>query len=44
MLQCSKRNRAIAAPNEHFAISFSRLGTHPETLEAYGIAFTDEGF
>ena len=34
MLQ--KKQGDCRAANEHFAISFSQMGTHPETLEAYG--------
>lgn len=34
MLQ--KKQGDCRAANEHFAISFGQMGTHPETLEAYG--------
>ena len=34
MLQ--KKQSDCRAANEHFAISFGQMGTHPETLEAYG--------
>jgi tetratricopeptide (TPR) repeat protein len=34
MLQ--KKQGACQSANEHFAISFGQIGTHPETLEAYG--------
>ena len=34
MLQ--KKQGDCQSANEHFAISFGQMGTHPETLEAYG--------
>ena len=34
MLQ--KKQGDCQSANEHFAISFGQIGTHPETLEAYG--------
>ena len=34
MLQ--KKQGDCRAANEHFAISSGQMGTHPETLEAYG--------
>ena len=34
MLQ--RKQEDCRAANEHFAISFSQMGSHPETLEAYG--------